>query len=90
MIPTQNELIPSKSEKSHAQAVEDVIIDTPYVDVYLKLLEQQKREAELQTALDDILTEVYDGDDRIEPVNLSSVDVDTIAENIDIDNTEKK
>jgi hypothetical protein len=54
------------------------------------LLEQQKREAELQTALDDILTEVYDGDDRIEPVNLSSVDVDTIAENIDIDNTEKE
>ena len=90
VIPTQNELIPSKSEKSHAQAVEDVIIDTPYVDVYLKLLEQQKREAELQTALDDILTEVYDGDDRIEPVNLSSVDVDTIAENIDIDNTEKE
>lgn len=90
VIPTQNELIPSNSEKSHAQAVEDAIIDTPYVDVYLKLLEQQKREAELQNALDDILTEVYDGDDGLEPVNISSVDIDTIAENIDIDNIEKE
>lgn len=94
VVPTQNELTPSKSEKHTHTDTNIEAVDTPYVDMYLRLLEQQKREAELQNALEDILTEVYDGDDSLEINNSSTdikaVDIERIADNIDIENTKKE
>lgn len=91
VVPTQNELLPSKSENQSHTTAEIDTVDTPYVDMYLRLLEQQKREAELQNALDDILTEVYDGDDSIEPIDdIKSINIDKIADTIEIEDTEKE
>ena len=91
VVPTQNELIPSKYE-SHTYATDDTdVVDTPYVDMYLRLLEQQKREAELQNALDDILTEVYDGEDSLESADsIEDLNIDNMVENIDINDTKKE
>lgn len=91
VVPTQNELIPSKYETNTHMNGDTDVVDTPYVDMYLRLLEQQKREAELQNALDDILTEVYDGEDSLEPADsIEDVNIDNMVENIDINDTKKE
>lgn len=50
-VPTQKTLIPQKTE--HKPIEVEAVTETPYVDVYLQLIEQKEREEELLKAVED-------------------------------------
>lgn len=72
VVPTEKKLLPNKSETK--PVVHDVSVDTPYVDMFLRLIEEKQRQEALY---DDIMS-------KLEPAVLArESDIDSIYESLD-------
>ena len=63
IVPTQRQLLPKKDVGTSQKVVEDVTADSPYVDMYLQLIEQREREEALQRMVDEAFATIETEDD---------------------------